>query len=183
MYRRTFTKLSLLSSGALFLPACNRHPSGAGGTTGVMSSEERLIVERFAQVYVPTEGTELKPLSEVPYLDNIDRRLSLFDEPTMQEVRIAFKLFNYGAIPIGFHFSTFTNLGLPARDAYIRRLDDGIGMLRGISALMKNLVINGYWQDVEAGRAVGYQGPVSKDSGIRSLGNAPMTYAPPPKAG
>lgn len=183
MYRRTFTKLSLLSSGAFVLPACRSNPSGTTGTTGVMSADERSIVECFAEVYLPTDGTELKPLSEVPYLDNIDRRLSLFDPQTQDEVRFAFKLFNYGAIAIGLNFKSFVNLDAPARVDYIGRLDDGIAMQRGLSALMKNLVINGYWQDIEASRAVGYQGPVSEDAKIASLGNAPMVYAPPPRVG
>ncbi|TFH30818.1 MAG: hypothetical protein E4H00_04505 [Myxococcales bacterium] len=182
MYRRIFTKLSLLSSGALLLPACDDRRPSADGTTGTMSPEERVIVQRFAEAYPPTEGTNLKPLTDVPYLDNIDRRLSSFDEPTMEQVRLAFTLFNYGAIPVGFHFRTFVNLTSPEREAYIRRFDDGIAMQRGISALMKNLVTIGYWQDVEAGRAVGFQGPVSEDAGLPSLGNAPMAFAPPPRA-
>lgn len=148
-----------------------------------MSTGERKIVERFAEVYLTTDGTGLKPLSEVSYLDNIDRRLSLFDAQTRDEVQLALKLFNYGAIPIGLNFKTFVNLDATARVDYIARLDDGIAMQRGLSALMKNLVINGYWQDIEAGRAVGYQGPISDDAKIPSLGNAPMSYAPPPRAG
>ena len=183
MYRRTFTRLSLLSGGALLLPACGGRgdplPSGAG----VLGGEERKLIERFAEVYLPTEGTHLKALSEVPYVDNIDRRLSLFDPETREEVRLAMKLFNYGSIPIGLHFTSFVNLEHPERLAYIRRWDDGIGMQRGISTLMKNLVVNGYWQDVEASRSVEYRGPVSDDTQIANLGNASMLHAPPPRAG
>ena len=183
MYRRTFTRLSLLSGGALIWPACRSDPSGAVGTTGLMSTDERKTVERFADVYLTTDGTKLKPLSEVSYVDNIDRRLSLFDAQTLEEVRFALKLFNYGSIPIGLNFRAFVHLDATARVDYIARLDDGIAIQRGLSALMKNLVINGYWQDIDAGRAVGYQGPISEEAKIPSLGNAPLSYAPPPRAG
>lgn len=52
-----------------------------------MSPEERVIVQRFAEAYLPTEGTNLKPLTEVPYLDNIDRRLSSFERMTIESVK------------------------------------------------------------------------------------------------
>jgi hypothetical protein len=89
-------------------------------------------------------------------------------------VRIGLKLFNYGSVLIGFHFARFVSLSEEQRLAYIRRWEDGIEMQRGISTVLKKLVCWGYWQDIEAGRAIGYQGPVSENGDIPSLGNAPM---------
>jgi hypothetical protein len=40
--------------------------------------------------------------------------------------------------------------------------------------LLKKLTYLGYWQDIEAGRAIGYRGPVSVEGGVPNLGNAPM---------
>jgi hypothetical protein len=51
-------------------------------------------------------------------------------------------------------------------------------MQRGISTVLKKLVCYAYWKDIEAARAIGYQGPVSEAAGIPSLGNAPMPKEP-----
>jgi hypothetical protein len=47
-------------------------------------------------------------------------------------------------------------------------------MQRGIVDVLKKLTYVGYWQDIEAARAIGYRGPVSVAGGIPNLGNAPM---------
>ena len=96
------------------------------------------------------------------------------DAPTLEQVRIGLKLFNYGSVLIGLHFARFVHLSVEQRLAYIRRWEDGIEIQRGISTVLKKLVCYGYWKDIEAGRAIGYQGPVSEAGGIPSLGNAPM---------
>jgi hypothetical protein len=95
----------------------------------------------------------------------------------VQQVRVGLKLFNYGSILIGLHFARFVSLSWENRLAYIRRWEDGIEMQRGISTVLKKLVCYGYWKDIEAGRAIGYQGPVSEAAGVASLGNAPMPQA------
>jgi len=89
-------------------------------------------------------------------------------------VRIGLGLFNYGSILIGLHFARFVHLSVEDRLAYIQRWERGIEMQRGIAGVLKKLICLGYWQDIEAGRAIGYQGPVSVAGGVPSLGNAPM---------
>lgn len=177
LYRRTFAKLGLLSgAGALVLPACKGSPP-ARSDAARLSPDERVMFERFAEVYIPTEGTNLKPLSEVPYLDNIDRVLAFFDAPTLDEVHTGLKLFDYGSVIVGLHFARFANLDPEDRLDYIRKWDNGGETQRLIVGLIKKLVALGYWQDVEAARRVGYQGPVSDEAKILSLGNAPMPLA------
>jgi hypothetical protein len=100
------------------------------------------------------------------------------DAPTLEQVRIGLKLFNYGSILIGLHFTRFVHLSAEQRLGYIRRWEEGIEMQRGISTVLKKLVCYAYWKDIEAGRAIGYQGPVSEAAGIPSLGNAPMPKDP-----
>lgn len=172
--RRTFTKLGVLTgASALVLPACSDvAPAGAGPVT--LTPDERELLNRFAEVYIPTDGSSLKPLSEVPVADNIERAFSRMDPPILEQVRIGLALFNYGSILIGFHFARFVHLSVGQRLDYIRRWENGGEIQRGISSVMKKLMCLGYWQDIEAGRAIGYQGPVSEAGGIRSLGNAPM---------
>jgi hypothetical protein len=175
--RRTFTKLSVLTgASALVLPACGEEASVASETV-TLTADERELLERFAEVYLPTEGTSLKPLSEVPVVDNIEHAFSLMDAPMLEQVRIGLKLFNLGSILIGFHFARFVHLSIKQRLAYIRRWEEGMEIQRGISTVMKKLMCYGYWQDIEAGRAIGYQGPVSEAGSIPSLGNAPMPQA------
>lgn len=172
LYRRTFTKLSLLSGGAWVLPIGTTSAAAVGSVT--LTTEERKLIERFAEAMLPTEGTSLKPRSEVPIVDNVAHALSLLDEPTLEEVRVGFKLFDYGAIVVGFHFRRFVNLSAERRVAYIHRWEDGVEIQRGIVDLLKKLTYLGYWKDIEAARAIGYRGPVSVEGGIPNLGNAPM---------
>ncbi len=174
LYRRTFAKLSLLTGASvLILPACS-DDSVAPVRTGTLTAEERELLERFAQVFLPTDGTSLKPRAEVPVVDNIDHAFSLMDAQTLDQVRVGLKLFNYGSILIGLHFARFVHLSAERRLAYIERWEQGIEIQRGVSTLLKKLVCYGYWTDIEAGRAIGYQGPVSDAAGVPSLGNAPM---------
>ena len=176
--RRTFTKLSVLTgASALVLPACSDDASDPSGTV-TLTADERDLLERFAEVYVPTEGTSLKPLSEVPVVDNIEHAFSLMDAEMREQVRIGLKLFNYGSILIGLHFARFVHLSVEQRLDYIQRWEGGLEIQRGISTVIKKLMCYGYWQDIDAGRAIGYQGPVSEAGGIPSLGNAPMPRVP-----
>jgi hypothetical protein len=173
LYRRTFAKLSLLSGGALLVPSIGT-ASVAAVSAVTLTAEERKLIETFAEAMLPTEGTALKPRSEVPIADNVARAFSLMDEPILEQVRIGLKLFDVGAIVIGFHFTRFVNLSVEKRLEYIDRWEDGIAMQRGIVDLLKKLTYLGYWQDIEAGRAIGYRGPVSVEGGVPNLGNAPM---------
>ena len=135
------------------------------------------MFEQFAEVYLPTDGTELKPLSEVAYLDHIERTLSFVDAPTVEDIHAAFKLFNLGSYLIGLRLRPFTRLDLDDRLAYIRKWEDGFATQRGIVVLIKRLVSIGYLQDVEAGRRLGFKGPISEDARTPKLGNAPMPVA------
>lgn len=176
--RRTFTKFSLLTgASALVLPACSDEAS-APTEPVKLSAEERQLLERFSEIYLPTEGSSLKPRSEVPIVDNIEHAFSLMDAPTLEQVRIGLKLFNYGSILIGLHFARFVHLSSEQRIAYLRRWEEGAEIQRGVSTVLKKLTCYGYWKDIEAGRAIGYQGPISTASRIPSLGNAPMPKAP-----
>ncbi|MEM7434054.1 MAG: hypothetical protein AAF436_02810 [Myxococcota bacterium] len=179
LHRRTFTKLAALSSaGVLITPGCTSE-APASGSLAKLNPDERVMFERFGAVYIPTEGTNLKPLSEVPVLDNIDRVLGHLDEPTLDEVHTGLKLFDYGSIVLGFHFARFGNLTPEDRTSYIRRWEDGGETQRAVVGLIKKLVAFGYWQDVDAAQRVGYQGPVSDEAKILSLGNAPMPVVQP----
>jgi len=174
LYRRTFAKIGILTGASLVvLPSCTS-AAPAPARSVALSADERELMERFAEVYLPTEGTSLKPRSAVPVVDHIEHAFGLMDEPTLEQVRIGLKLFNYGSVLIGLHLCRFGALSVEQRLDYIRRWENGIAMQRGIVGVLKKLICLGYWQDIEAGRAIGYQGPVSVAAGIVSLGNAPM---------
>lgn len=172
LYRRTFNKLSILTGASvLVLPACTSE-SRVGPIEATPA--EREVLERFIEVYLPTEGTSLKPRSEVPVIDNVERAFSLMDEPTLERVRMGLKFFNYGSVLIGLHLGRFVRLSPERRLDYIHGWERGIPIQRAISTMIKKLVCYGYWQDIEAGRSIGYQGPLSDAGGLPSLGNAPM---------
>ena len=88
LYRRTFTKLSVLSGASLvLLPSCSDAPTVSSGSV-TLTTDERELLERFAEVYIPTEGTSLKPLAEVPVADNIEHAFSLMDAEMLEQVQI-----------------------------------------------------------------------------------------------
>lgn len=178
LYRRTFTKLGVLTGASAFvLPACGDEATPSGEAVR-LNDKERELLGRFAEAYLPTDGTSLKPRTEVPVVDNIEHAFSLMDAHVLEQVRIGLKLFDYGAVLIGLHFARFSNLSVERRLDYIRRWEDGANIQRGISTMLKKLVCYGYWKDIDAGRAIGYPGPVSTAGGVPSLGNAPMPKVP-----
>lgn len=177
LHRRTFAKIGLLSgAGALVLPACGDATAIASGSV-TLTPDERELLERFTEVLLPTEGTSLKPRSEVPVVEHIEHAFSLMDGPTLEQVRVGLKLFDYGSILIGLHLTRFVHLSVEHRLDYIHRWERGVEMQRAIVGVLKKLICLGYWQDIEAGRAIGYQGPVSVAGGLPSLGNAPLPKA------
>jgi choline dehydrogenase-like flavoprotein len=69
------------------LPACSDDAvTASNGVT--LTSDERNLLERFAEVFLPTDGTSLKPRSAVPVVDNIEHAFTLMDAPTLEHVRI-----------------------------------------------------------------------------------------------
>lgn len=94
----------LTGASALALPACS-HDAPNPGDAVVLTTEERERLQRFAEAYVPTAGTSLKPLSEVPVVDNIGHAFSLMDADVLEQVRIGLKLFDYGSVVIGLHLA------------------------------------------------------------------------------
>ena len=170
--RRTFNKLGVLTGASVWVIPTLGSAAPRGDLS--LTAEERALIERFSEVMLPTEGTSLKPRNEVPIVENVAQVLSLMDERTLDEVRMGFKLFDYGAFVVGFHFKRFVALSSEQRIAYIHRWENGVTIQRGVVDLLKKLTYIGYWQDIEAGRAIGYRGPVSIEGGIPYLGNAPM---------
>ncbi|MGB5283330.1 MAG: hypothetical protein WBN29_02400, partial [Polyangiales bacterium] len=133
LYRRTFAKLGVLTGASLLvIPACSSD-SAAPGEPVMLTADERELLERFADVFLPTDGTSLKPRSEVPVVENIEHAFSLMDNPTREQVRIGLKLFNYGSVLIGLHFARFIHLSAETQLNYIRRWENGIEIQRGIS--------------------------------------------------
>lgn len=172
LHRRTFTRLGALAgAGVVLAPGCK---GATPALSARLTGDERVVFEKFAEVYIPTDGTDLKPLSEVPYLDHVDRVLGSLDGPTLEEVHAGLKLFDYGSIVLGLHFKRFIRLTAPQRLAYIQEWEVGTEAQRAVVGLIKKLIAVGYWQDIDAARRVGYQGPVSDEAKILSLGNVPM---------
>lgn len=174
LHRRTFTKLGVLTGASTIVLPTLEALASADASDVELTAEERELIDRFSEAMLPTEGTSLKPRAEVPIVDNVAHALGLLDEAVFEQVRMGLKLFDYGAILVGFHLTRFVNLSVEQRVAYIRRWEDGIATQRGIVDLLKKLTYLGYWKNLEAARAIGYQGPVSVRGGVPSLGNAPM---------
>jgi hypothetical protein len=174
LYRRVFNKLAVLTGASVLTLPTGAFAARTPARSVELTDDERALIERFAEVYLPTEGSALKPRSEVPVVDNVAHALSLLDDTILEQVRVGLKLFDYGSVLIGFHFARFVNLGEQDCLDYTERWEHGIEMQRGIVGVLKKLICFGYWKDIDAGRAIGYAGPVSVAGGVPSLGNAPM---------
>ena len=92
-------------------------------------------------------------------VDNIEHALSLLDAPTLEQVRIGLKLFNYGSVLIGLHFARFVHLSAEQRLAYIKRWENGIEIQRGISTVLKKLVCYGILEGRRSGPSDRLSGP------------------------
>lgn len=145
----------------------------ATSTHSYLNAEDARVINRLARVMFPDDD-RIFPVNQIPVEDNVSHLLSLVDPSIREDLSVAIKLFDYGAIVLGWHFSRFTSLDNKTAAEYCDRWQNGNDLQRGIASALKKLVYTAYWQDARTWNAVAFDGPVSDKWGLEKLGNAPL---------
>lgn len=161
------------SAAALALAACSPAQPPPGEFKHLASDEHRLFV-KLLPVFLPVEGTGLVAPMAVPTLANIDGFFGRFPPKLRGDLGLGLKLFDYGALVIGWHFRRFISLDADAARAYCARWESGNTVQRGVFGALKQIIYVSYWREPATWPPIGYEGPVTARYGLPRLGNAPL---------
>ena len=178
--RRELLKLSLgagaLGLAAPLLPGCGPPADAPPRPEGLshLSDLEYAVLERAAPVVLPPPGDGLPDHRQLPVFENLDRFFAAFPAPIRGQVADGIKLFEYGAVVVGWHFRAFTRLSDDDARDYIVRWRTGAAVQKAVYQLLTRALISCYWQCPATWKPVGYRGPLYLRETIQSLGNAPL---------
>jgi hypothetical protein len=138
-----------------------------------MSASQYHVIRRLSEILLPTEGSNLYPLAQVPVAAHVDALLSNLHHDIRRDLGLGIALFDNAAI-IG-HGSRFVDLSdaqaLSHIDAWLR---SGLLPKRAIGFALTKLTQIGYWMDERTWAAIEYDGPLTGPRGIPALGNRPL---------
>lgn len=179
--RRDFLKFAAASAAlgglaSMGLAAAAPSTAQAGVPDGIrfMGEAEYKVFHRLMQVTLPVEGTSLAPLADIPVMKTLDGALLGVMAPhELHGLKEGIKVFEDG--PVQAYGKRFTELGDKEAAAFCDAwADSAQPMQRGLATGLKKLVSLSYWANPPTWSALGYDGPVTKRWGLRSIGNAPM---------
>lgn len=171
--RRGFLEAAVAAAAVASVPVGGCGLRGAAVPMGLGPDHD--IFKQLLSVFLPTAPeTKLLPTSEVPVLENLDTLLLRFPPDLRRDLGTGLRLFDYGAIFIGFHFKSFSSLDDEAATAYCRRWEQGNTTQRGLMHALRQIIFSSYWREPATWPPIGYDGPVTAPYRIPSLGNAPL---------
>lgn len=171
--RRALLKAGVITGvgiSTLATVGCGQKPNS---DAGAMPSEEAIVFDKLVAIMFP-DNSVLFSAREIPITANVHHLLSLIDPGVRADLSVAVKLFEYGALVLGWHFTRFSQLTDDDAIAYVDAWQNGNDLQRGIMSALKKLVYTAYWQDERTWGAVAFDGPVSDKWGLKKLGNAPL---------
>ena len=172
MQRRDFLKFS---SAAIAATAAVGIAGNAYATTlkSVNVSETKIFL-RVAQVVLPVEGTTLAPWNPDVLLQTLDGALLGTMEPhILAGLKGGLGYFNEG--PKGKFGQNFVDLDTPKATQFLDEWGNSNEIPhRALAMGLKKLVQLSYWANPASWEPLGYDGPISKRQGLKSLGNAPF---------
>jgi hypothetical protein len=139
-----------------------------------MSEPEAAVFTRLAQVMLPVAGSPLLPWTPEALLQTLDGALLATMEPhILTGLKGGIQYFNDG--PVSVYNKRFTELD----DAQATQFCDAWGNSdqppqRGLTMGLKKLVQLSYWANPASWGPIGYDGPMTRRLGLKSLGNAPL---------
>lgn len=139
-----------------------------------INADETRVFLRVAEVVLPVQGTSLAPWKPAELLGILDAALLGTMEPhILAGLKGGVAYFNEG--PVKAHGKRFAELD----DATATRFLDAWGDApevphRALAMGLKKLVQLSYWANPGSWAPLGYDGPITKKNGLKSLGNAPM---------
>lgn len=170
--RRSFLRGTLLMAGAAssgMLMGCQ--PGNAPAKAGAPMLMQ--VLNRLKPIALP-DSPPLVSVNTIAIEKNIDALFALMDPQILNDLDMAASLFEYGASVLGWHFAKFSSLTDSDAIDYVDRWQNGVSMQRGIVTVFKKLLYASYWRDPSTWPAVGFDGPVSEQWGLPSLGNTPL---------
>lgn len=168
--RRSFLRGSLFLTGAASAGLISGCLPGHVPNTPFMLMQ---ILKRLQPVALP-DVAPLVSARNIPIEINVNAMLNLMDAQIIEDLEMAAVLFEYGASVLGWHFARFSSLNDADALEYVERWQNGVSMQRGIVTVFKKLLYASYWRDPSTWAPVGFEGPVSEQWGLPSLGNAPF---------
>ncbi len=139
-----------------------------------LSASEYHLFHRAIEVLLPTDGTTLTPVEQIPVITNIDRFIGLVEPAIREELGIALALFDNAAVFSGLHGKRFVDLDDESARQYFDTWSAGNTLQRTLSSVVKKFVYLSYWRDPATWPPVQFDGAVSDRWGIPSLGNTPL---------
>lgn len=139
-----------------------------------LSASEYHLFRRAIEVLLPTDGTPLTPVAQIPVIANIDHLMGLVEPAIREELGVALGLFDNAAVFSGLHGKRFVDLDDEAALKYFDVWAAGNTLQRTLATVVKKFVYVSYWRDPATWPAVRFDGPVSDRWGIPSLGNSPL---------
>lgn len=172
--RRDFLKLAAGAGLALtgLFPAMAQATMPNG--LRFMGEAEYEVFHRLMQVTLPVKGTKLAALEDIPVMQTLDGALLGGMAPhELQGLKAGVKAFEDG--PLKAYGKRFSRLDDKQAAAFCDAWgNSAVAMERGLVTALKKLVTLSYWANPPTWAALGYDGPVSKRWGLKSIGNAPL---------
>jgi hypothetical protein len=173
--RRDFLKLAAVGAGLAasgFFPALAQAAMPKG--LRFISGTELPVFQRLTQVTLPVKGTKLASLDAIPVMQTLDSALLGGMAPhELQGLKAGVKAFEEA--PLKAYGKRFSQLGDKEATAFCDAwCNSAVAMERGLVTALKKLITLSYWANPPTWAALGYDGPVSKRWGLKSIGNAPL---------
>lgn len=172
--RRDFIRFtSVGAAAAIGLPWGASLAAPPADTKNINDAEAALFT-RLAQVVLPVSDSTLTPWTPEALLQTLDGALLATMEPhILTGLKGGLQYFNDG--PMALYNKRFTELN----DAEATQFCDTWGNSdlppqRGLAMGLKKLVQLSYWANPASWEPLGYDGPMTKRLGLKSLGNAPL---------
>lgn len=139
-----------------------------------MAEPEAAVFTRLAQVMLPVAGSPLLPWMPEALLQTLDGALLATMEPhILTGLKGGIQYFNDG--PVSVYNKRFTELDDAQATQFCDAWSDSDQPpQRGLTMGLKKLVQLSYWANPASWGPIGYDGPMTRRLGLKSLGNAPL---------
>jgi len=179
--RRSFLKAGLILgagvSTGLSLGGCSSPVGSLPDGIQILSAKHLPMFEKLISVLLPVEGSILTPPDKVPVIANIDAMLGVMHASIREDVLVLFDLFEYSSI-FSTQLSRFSQLDNEDARTHIEACQSSsLFIQRAVVTAMKKFIYIGYWRDEKTWGPIEFDGPVSKQWNLPSLGNAPLPVA------
>lgn len=175
--RRRFLKAATSIAAAFALLPLERASAGILTDASRLTASERKVFEKILKISLPVAGSSLVDPASLPVIATLEAALLAGMAPHIREgLRGGVGYFNDGA-KAGFG-KAFVDLSDADATRFMDAWSDGEQVpQRALAMGLKKLTVLAYWAIPNTWAPLGYDGPISERSGLKSLGNAPEPTA------